>query len=173
MWYAPVVKPLSRTRSTVKCTAAASALLLLIWLGSAWWDIRWVPSGGGLVRSREGRVEVLWPEPRLVFKGDAVTISGTRVTLLNPEPAGFKWWVFVGKDSLGWSVCVPLWIPGAMMLLLTAGAWRLDTLARRRALLNLCPACHYDRTGLPPHAPCPECAAPDPSLRPARPEAGA
>jgi hypothetical protein len=36
---------------------------------------------------------------------------------------------------------------------------RLDTLARRRARLNHCPTCNYDRTGLPAASRCPECGA--------------
>ncbi len=40
---------------------------------------------------------------------------------------------------------------------ITAAAWRFDTLARRRASLNLCPKCNYDRTGLAVGAVCPEC----------------
>jgi len=40
---------------------------------------------------------------------------------------------------------------------ITAVAWRLDTLARRRADRTHCPRCRYDRSGLAAGAVCPEC----------------
>ena len=49
---------------------------------------------------------------------------------------------------------MPLWVPA---LLLAIAVWRLDTLARLRAKLNLCPKCNYDRAGLAVGAACPEC----------------
>ena len=58
------------------------------------------------------------------------------------------------------AVSVPLWIPVVALAIITAGAWRLDTLARRRAREGQCLKCHYDRAGLAPDAFCPECGAP-------------
>lgn len=59
---------------------------------------------------------------------------------------------------------VPLWLPTvAFAAIAAAAAWRLDRFvqrrfARRRAAMNLCPFCRYDRRGLlSPEAPCPEC----------------
>ena len=73
------------------------------------------------------------------------------------DSSKLKWW-FVTKDSaVGLRIAMPLWIPAAVSLLLTALAFRLDTLARRRVLAHLCPNCHYDRTGLAASAVCPEC----------------
>ncbi len=54
---------------------------------------------------------------------------------------------------------VAIWPLPAAALFFTAFLWYLDTLARRRARLNLCPKCHYDRTGLAAGAKCPECGA--------------
>ena len=59
-----------------------------------------------------------------------------------------------------WGASIPIWNALALLVPATTLAWLFDTLARRRAHLNLCPACHYDRTGLPPQSPCPECASP-------------
>ena len=71
----------------------------------------------------------------------------------------FQWggtWTRVGQ---GWSLGVPLWpfvvVPGFG----SAIAWRLDTHARRRSRLGLCPKCGYNRAGLSPAAVCPECGA--------------
>jgi hypothetical protein len=47
----------------------------------------------------------------------------------------------------------------APMLALSILGWRLDILAGRRAQLNLCPKCNYDRAGLAPGAVCPECGS--------------
>lgn len=60
---------------------------------------------------------------------------------------------------------IPLWPLAAGSFLATAIAWRLDTLAHRRARggVNLCPKCTYDRTGLAADAKCPECGALPPS----------
>jgi hypothetical protein len=54
---------------------------------------------------------------------------------------------------------VPLWIPASAAIGATALAWRLDTLARRRARVGLCPKCSYNRAGLAVGAVCPECGA--------------
>ena len=51
----------------------------------------------------------------------------------------------------------PLWSPLLVTLLITGVAWRVDALARRRAGLDLCPKCRYDRAGLATGAVCPEC----------------
>jgi hypothetical protein len=58
-----------------------------------------------------------------------------------------------------YELLVPLWMPIAPVLLVTAIAWRLDTSARRRARTNHCLRCNYDRTGLPIGTVCPECGA--------------
>lgn len=60
-------------------------------------------------------------------------------------------------------VVVPLWIHALASLMLSGFAWRLDTLATRRAKLGACPACSYSRTGLAPSDPCPECGRPAPT----------
>jgi hypothetical protein len=56
-------------------------------------------------------------------------------------------------------IFIPLWIPTVVSAIVTALGWRLDTLARRRARLNLCPKCNYDRAGLAADAKCPECGS--------------
>ncbi len=65
------------------------------------------------------------------------------------------------------SIYLPLWAPAVGCLAGTVIAWRLDTLARRRARVGFCPKCGYDRTGLvgvggAAGAVCPECGAAGP-----------
>jgi len=54
-------------------------------------------------------------------------------------------------------LAIPLWIPAAVTLAATAGAWRLDALARRNERRDSCKMCGYDLAGLPPGSACPEC----------------
>jgi len=42
-------------------------------------------------------------------------------------------------------------------VVLATNAFRLDTLARRRAKSGACQTCGYNLTGLPPSTLCPEC----------------
>src|SRR5262249_20025072 len=71
----------------------------------------------------------------------------------------WRWWWEFDEGSLphDWSVLVPIWMLALPSLLTSATAWRLDTLARRRARVGLCPKCGYNLAGLPPTSPCPEC----------------
>ncbi|HVU64173.1 MAG TPA: hypothetical protein VHC70_09365 [Phycisphaerales bacterium] len=52
---------------------------------------------------------------------------------------------------------MPLWLLAAAALGVAIAASAPELLARRRARLNLCPSCHYDRAGLAAGAKCPEC----------------
>lgn len=52
---------------------------------------------------------------------------------------------------------IPLWMIVVPCAAIALVAWRLEALARRRARLNLCPKCDYDRTGLAAGTVCPEC----------------
>lgn len=54
---------------------------------------------------------------------------------------------------------VPFWLPAIFTLSASLGAWRLETLARRRERAGACPRCRYSRAGLPAISPCPECGA--------------
>jgi len=68
------------------------------------------------------------------------------------------WYGWYHDPTCAW-LTVPLWMPALGTLLGSAAAWRLDALARRRARLNLCPKCNYDRAGIAGDAKCPECGA--------------
>ena len=134
--------------------AAVTVLLLVVWLGSAWWMMLWssptceVRASGGLLH--------LWTGPRgHTMPGYFSVLS---IGSFPSSPGWFSWCRFVvDRSSRSFGLDFPLWIPIVVWLVPTARAWRLDTLARRRARLNLCPKCNYDRTGLAPGAVCPEC----------------
>ena len=133
--------------------AAVSALLLVTWVGSRWWQIAWHDKigTGWSIWAGEWRFHVRHPG------GHAFT-PGPR--FYGTWSAPFRWSLYTMDDREEWQLVIPLWIVVGPAILVTAAAWLFDTLARRRAHLNLCPTCHYDRTGLPPQSPCPECASP-------------
>ena len=147
------MKPHPRIRKTVKWGgAAATVLLATAFLGSIWFTLHHESPG-------------VW-----IFAIDRCAFAGLHIPGA-PEAAGFGWHLTPHPaDSVRWFLnwtsdsrhsqfFVPIWMPIAASLLLTAWAWRLDTLARRRTRLNLCPTggCNYDRTGLAAGAVCPEC----------------
>jgi predicted RNA-binding Zn-ribbon protein involved in translation (DUF1610 family) len=147
-------------RKTVKWGGAAvTVLLVVVWIGSSalWrWPRRtpeWM-GHGVVVRLLPGRVRVqIWEYVRLpppkVWMDEAWTSK-------NPILAHLLFrvedWVAINRV-----VSIPIGGAAACSLMLTMAAWRLDTLARRRAKLNLCPTCGYDRAGLARDAKCPEC----------------
>ncbi len=70
-----------------------------------------------------------------------------------------RWWFEAGTWDYGrvFYFYIPLWVPVFFSLVATAFAWRTDSRHFRRARSGLCVACGYDRTGLAPESPCPEC----------------
>jgi hypothetical protein len=158
------MRPHPRIRKTAKWGGAiATALLVGVWIGSAWWILWW---GSGEMN------EAAIASGRLYFRRES-------------SPSGAisfpKGWSLrsAGHASMDWSyekgsggtlnfgsrrieitdTRIPLWIPVCIMLIPTVAAWRLDVIARRRAMPHLCTKCRYDRTGLAPGAVCPECGA--------------
>jgi hypothetical protein len=126
-------------------------LLLAGWLGSVRWYAGWIGPSAHSVRILAGRVVVENRESIGIFP-PARWMFGRRRLQLALRPG----WDF---GSSAWWVVVPLWMPLVPTLMATATAWRLDTLARRRARIGLCPTCNYDLRGLPAASPCPECGA--------------
>lgn len=61
------------------------------------------------------------------------------------------------SDRGSYALAVPLWFCLLVVALPTVLAWRLDTLARRRAKVRECLSCRYDRSRLPASSLCPEC----------------
>ena len=152
------MKPHPRIRKTIKWGGAAVTLLLVVvWIGSAWFTWSRHLSTDALVICSDGGLMVIRFGPEMV---DTIPIyeAANRWRPFRP----FQTWGFEcqGRSSAAiWHVTVPLWFPGLCTLALTLTAWRLDTLARRRARLNLCPKCNYDRAGIAKDAVCPECGS--------------
>jgi hypothetical protein len=66
---------------------------------------------------------------------------------------------FMFGSAKGTAVFVPLWAPACASFIACAAAWRRDARARRRARINHCPRCGYDRAGIGAAARCPECGS--------------
>ncbi len=149
------MKPHPHIRKTIKWGGAAvTVLLVVVWVGSGWYIATWLSPFSREVVIGSGIAQVSEIPSRRHTPGElgfqCGPISSFRLFLLPHWRSGR------GGD---WSLSIPLWLPAALSMLVTALAWRLDTLARRRARLNLCPKCDYDRTGLVggAGAVCPEC----------------
>lgn len=145
-----------RLRSTIKWGGTVlTVLLLVVWLGSAWWQVPLRQDGsGGAYGLGAGQLLVTWP------LRTGAPLRGMCVGALELRVSGFSWWFVsrhlpvVVKGSTLHLVGVPLW-----SLALTAGlpsAW-LWLRGRRRAP-GLCVHCGYDLRGNASGV-CPECGA--------------
>jgi hypothetical protein len=135
-----------------------SVVLVVTWIASARVLGMWVGERGHYIE---------------VHGGTALGVVYTYKDLFNANPGtlwctgrfGWRWWFNWQRSDGSLWIQVPLWSFVVLVLAPTATAWRLDTLARRRARLNHCPTCNYSRADLPAASPCPECGK-----RPSRPE---
>src|SRR5436190_1895924 len=122
-------------RKTVKWGGLALSLLLAgVWVRSEWivevcqwgkWDVTFVPGGTQFVHRPESTNE---------------RISWFR---LGPSRGAPRWWWVehgTTPEKEAWAV-VPIGMVFTPTLLVTATAWRLDSVARRRACTGLCPKC--------------------------------
>ncbi len=158
------MKPHPRIRKTIKWGGAAVTVLLVVaWIGSGLYGVDWngaADLGRGEYRSIElFRGRVYWGYDYAPGQPHHPGIGWCT----NPQsaPFVFNWWFFWNPPPFT-ALAVPLWPLCGFSLLATWGAWRLDTLARRRARVGFCPKCGYDRTGLvgvggAAGAVCPEC----------------
>jgi hypothetical protein len=145
------MKPHPRIRKTIKWGGAAVTLLLVVvWIGSGWvsagrygFQYHILIAGGCVIPQWPTGGNGDYPAP-----GWVCTCHHWHVT---------RWWPFL-NDSGAWvRLYIPIWLLAVMAALLAGTARYFDTLARRRARLNLCPKCGYDRAGLAASAVCPEC----------------
>ena len=155
MWYALVVKPHPKIRKTVKWGGAVvTVLLVVVWIGSWWFDAEWGGEAGPWVRVVRGGLMVGLDETNPPYHTGWRTGSARFVH-------GDTWWFHTVQQGSDYSLHMPLWLFAGAAGVITVVAWRLDTLARRRARLNLCPKCGYDWAGLRggAGAVCPECGS--------------
>jgi hypothetical protein len=152
------MNPHPRIRKTIKWGGAAvTVLLVVVWIASGWWTFAWYGSGGA-----EGRISRGYLQMACEMEHDIPILPGWyRYTV---DDQRYLWHFLYGKTSPGWFVIIPFWMPVCVTLVITVLAWYLDTLARRRACINLCRKCNYDRTGLAKDAVCPECGAAAPKV---------
>ena len=143
------MKPHPRIRKTVKWGGAAvTVLLVVVWTGSISiacstpWGYEAIGWTGVVLFTRRFQEHTVYPP-----QGPHVYFGSANSAL--------EFWRMLHSST--WSIVVPLWPAVVATLTLTAFAWRLDTLARRRARAGFCPKCNYNRTGLAAGAVCPEC----------------
>jgi hypothetical protein len=149
------VKPHPRIRKTVKWVGAAVTVLLVgAWLSSAKWysAVTYAHDRGVILHTGWMLVERTGP-----FAIDPVFECGP-YSDNSYEWASLWQWPPVEWDRNG-ATSIALWLPAAVTTLITAAAWRLDAIARRRDRVGCCHSCNYDRAGLAAGAVCPECGA--------------
>jgi len=152
------MRPHPRIRKTIKwggLVISAALLSLTIWTSG--WDHAWsrveathmstLGVGEGIAYFRSFKLGPGLTDP------DGSSFSQS----LRVDPRNIKWWVRSNRGVYDRLIEVPLWTPALASHIASALAWRLDTLARRREKHGACPSCGYDRAGLAPSSPCPEC----------------
>jgi len=153
------MKPHPRIRKTIKWGGAVvTVLLVVVWITSTRWYFAYQHDRRDFHIPRGEIMVVYWkPNASHVFIN-----PGFHAIPADAMPQLSAWMPRWGNSSVGWAFSLPLWIPTLMSAAVAFAAWCMDTLARRRARLNLCPKCRYDRTGLAMSAVCPECGAVSP-----------
>lgn len=143
----------ARIRKTIKWGGLfVTVLMVAVCVASVWW------SGGWCLTSRHrdafavrGGALFIVSDENLAAGIDAQCNTVFRYSY--PYQWRFDW----GFGAGSWAVFIPLWAPILVSALITAAAWRSDLLARRRARTGHCLKCNYNRVGIAPDAPCPEC----------------
>jgi hypothetical protein len=156
----PHPRPLYIRKAIKWGCAATTVFLVVVWIGSGWWKPMWIETRAGDLEIDRGRV-CFQSSDFLDYPTDWPQNAWPRGVMELPK-FRIEWGVTIKIGGAKREIAIPLWMFALLAGAVTAFAWRLDTLARRRALLNLCPKCHYDRTGLTGGlgAVCPECGTP-------------
>ncbi len=155
--------PWPRLRKAAKWVSAA-LLVFCIALGAftSRWFIEWrspdLSSDAGLL-AWKGMVSISWGPaiPGFVVWEPPVGLScgRSRSTLFPME--SWRWkpdWV---SSPYGSGMNLPLWLPASMALAAFLSLSRADWRVAKRTLSGQCRLCGYDRHGLMPDTPCPEC----------------
>lgn len=134
---------------------AATLILAAVWLGSAFIRVCWCVQPYDDYEISTGRLtHGEWGHPRpidtLMKPGVFIERMPRPLMRWRYDPANFN---FGSVDLVETSY--PLWPAIAALLIPTTILWLLHLRSARRT--DLCPTCHYPRTGLAPSSPCPEC----------------
>ncbi|HVU63697.1 MAG TPA: hypothetical protein VHC70_06960 [Phycisphaerales bacterium] len=148
------MRPHPRIRKTIKWGGAAVTLLLVV----VWVRSEYVIDGYSW---RHGDIHTEAGALHLLYCPKGWSVSGLRHDPVYDPPAPPDWGWRSEARVLSQLWVLPLWMPATLAFGAASTAWRLDTLARRRACggLTLCPKCNYDRAGIAADAKCPECGA--------------
>jgi hypothetical protein len=146
-----------------RASAIAAVAVFVLWVASVWWAVYWVPSRGYIVTLGDGSLSVVYSLTRSQWYA-ASEFGGEGPGFGFPKSSfAFQWWFYRWNNDTDWAVVVPLWVFEVPTLALAAALWRRDTTAARRVKAGQCAACGYDRSGIAPEHPCPECGAATPS----------
>ncbi|MFO0835052.1 MAG: hypothetical protein U0638_08790 [Phycisphaerales bacterium] len=152
------MKKLARAKSIARWTAWVLAVLLpAMWVFTIW--------GNALVNMPLGRgptrivVSLTWGAIHLGV-GDSGIFRPTFWEWRGYPILPGDWWPRYDRLPGDTSVVVPLWIPSIVAIGFSFWFCRDHRREKMRRMIGRCPACGYDRSGLPQSAPCPECAAP-------------
>ena len=160
--YPPPVSAPHPTRRLTKWTLAAGCVLIAAaWVASAGRD--WRLAGSSLKRVTlelsRGRLDLTWLSSdtlafyRGLLKHESVPLP-YRTSPLWLWSTDFDSSRLVPTFAPDYFVALPLYIPFLLLFLPTGCLW-----LRRGVLPGHCAKCGYDRAGLKPTEPCPECGA--------------
>lgn len=97
--------------------AAATVLLVVVWVGSAWWQLGYVHSNGDWMSLRRGRIEI-YVLPNPTSKRESKWTFAP-VALRGTIELGWEW----GTNNVGSRMCyVPLWLVATIPASISAAA---------------------------------------------------
>ena len=139
--------PRARTILRWSCTVL-TPLLGVAWIGSMWLGVT------GTWRTAEhSRTAAMFSGTLCLINGP----GGEPVVVTDSwrlhGPKAF-WWFQYSVRAQQTNAVIPLWIPFAASLGMCGWLWTTET--RRNVRSGCCP-CGYERVGLAPNVPCPEC----------------
>ena len=129
--------------------AALAVVLLVVWIGSAWYGV--ISPGFG--RQQVGVLAGTFFWQSYVDPDRALPAA----FFSRPTRKPFTWRFRYMDGDDGFSFLIPLWFPLLLTIIPTGFAWRPDIIARRRSRRGACMKCGYARSGLAAGAVCPEC----------------
>ena len=152
------MKPHPIIRKTIKWGGVmVTVLLVVVWVWSGRQPIQRSAPYQILVTVVRGKIDILRFTPNWAWLARADRLTSDKGKSFELDWSFVQWHQGGATGRFLWALSIPIWSLTGLAFAITTLAWRLDTLARRRPRLNLCPKCHYDRTGLAIGAKCPEC----------------